>query len=316
MSYSEDARRASPLGRLARQIEDAAPHDGVFPLRIPDVYAIRRSTTRGQQQYSTMRPSICLVAQGAKTLWLGRETIEYDSSRMLVFSVDLPVSTHVVKASRTEPFLCFGLELDARRLAGLVPRVFPRGVPEPERAVGLCITPPAAALIDSASRLLETLHDSTEADLLGPLILDEILIRLLRSPIGPRLAQVGGTDAGVQRIARAISELRDRFAQPISVRHLADVARMSLSSFYEHFRAATTMTPLQYQKVLRLHEAKRLMLTGSVTAKEAALAVGYLSASQFSREYGRYFGATPTRDTARLRASVSPVVRNGDLVAY
>ena len=140
-----------------------------------------------------------------------------------------------------------------------------------------------------------------EAELLAPLAVDEILLRLLLSPIGPRVAQIGQQESSVQRVAKAVSWVREHFAEPMTLEALADLVHMSVSSFHQHFKAVTAMTPLQYQKVLRLQEARRLMLSRMLDAGSAARQVGYLSASQFSREYTRLFGNAPTRDVATLR---------------
>ena len=140
-----------------------------------------------------------------------------------------------------------------------------------------------------------------DADLLGPLVVDEILIRLLRAPIGTRVAQIGEPKSGVHRIATAVAWIREHFAQPVSVEEMAASTHMSASSFHQCFKAVTTMSPLQYQKTLRLHEARRLMLFQDLDASDACHRVGYLSASQFSREYSRFFGTAPAKDIVRLR---------------
>jgi transcriptional regulator GlxA family with amidase domain len=157
------------------------------------------------------------------------------------------------------------------------------------------------AIVNAASRLLELMADPVDAELFAPLVIDEILMRLLRSAIGPRVALVGQQESGLQRVAKAVSWVREHFAQPMVVDDLAELANMSQSSFHQHFKAVTSMSPLQYQKVLRLHEARRLMLARTLDAGSAGRQVGYLSASQFSREYTRLFGSAPTRDIARLR---------------
>jgi transcriptional regulator GlxA family with amidase domain len=143
--------------------------------------------------------------------------------------------------------------------------------------------------------------ETEDVDLIAPLVIDEILIRLLRSPAGVRVAQIGLEDSGVNGVAKAVSWLRENYSQPMKVEELADLAHMSVSSFHQHFKAVTSMSPLQYQKVLRLQEARRLMLSTMTDASAACSHVGYLSASQFSREYGRFFGNAPTKDIARLR---------------
>lgn len=147
----------------------------------------------------------------------------------------------------------------------------------------------------------DLMASADDAQLLGPVMIDEILIRLLRSPVGSRVAQLGRPESGIQQIANAVTWIREHFAQPVTVKEMADVAHMSASVFHAHFKAVTTMSPLQYQKAIRLHEARRLMLFQGVEAIEASRAVVYVSASQFSREYSRMFGESPAKDTARLR---------------
>jgi AraC-like DNA-binding protein len=290
-----------PLRRLAHLLARYAPRDGVFPLRLPGTYALRRSRMTSEPVHATLGPSLCLVAQGAKVVMLGREVFEYDPARMLVFAVDLPVTGQVTRASWREPFLGFRLDLDRVRVADLAARVYPRRIPRPPDDRGLYVGRATDAIVDAAARLVELMAQPEEADLLGPLAIDEILIRLLRTPIGSRVAQIGQPRSGVHRIAEAVSWIREHFAQPVTVEEMAASIGMSASSFHQRFKAVTSMSPLQYQKTLRLHEARRLMLFQGMDAGDACRRAGYLSPSQFSREYARFFGGAPTRDIARLR---------------
>ena len=287
--------------RLANLIARYAREDGVFPLRLPGTYALRRSRTSSEAVHATLGPSLCLVAQGAKVIMLGREVFEYDAARMLVFAVDLPVSGQVTRASWREPFLGFKLDLDRARVAELAVRVYPQRVPKPADDRGLYVGRATDGIVDAVTRLLELMAQPEDADLLGPLAVDEILIRLLRTSIGTRVAQIGQPKSGVHRIAEAVSWIREHFAQPVTVEEMGASVRMSASSFHQRFKAVTSMSPLQYQKTLRLHEARRLMLFQGMEASDACNRVGYLSPSQFSREYGRFFGTAPTKDIARLR---------------
>jgi len=289
------------LARLAELLAAHAPYDGSFPLRVPGVHAIRRSTPTRDMVRATITPALCIVAQGAKVVVLGREVYAYDPSRMIAYSVELPVAAQIVRASRREPFLALKLDLHAYKIAELTLKVYPHGVPSTRDSRGVCVGQTTTAIIDAASRLVELMAQPTDAELLAPLVVDEILIRLLRSSIGPRVALIGQQESGVQRVAEAVSWVREHFAQPMAVDALADLVHMSVSSFHQHFKAVTSMSPLQYQKVLRLHEARRLMLSRMLDAGSAGRQVGYLSASQFSREYTRLFGNAPTRDVARLR---------------
>jgi AraC-like DNA-binding protein len=282
--------------RLASLIRAYAPHDGRFELRIPGVHANRVSRTNTELVHAMARPALCIVAQGAKSVLLGQEVYEYDASRMLVFSVDLPVAGQVTKASPAEPYLSFKLDLDPHKIAELVLKVYPHGLPRVPENRGVCISPVNLGIVNAATRLLELMAQPGEAELLAPLVIEEI-----RSPIGVRVAQIGLAESSVHGVAKAVSWLRANFSRPAKVEELAKLAHMSVSSFHQHFKAVTSMSPLQFQKTLRLQEARRLMLSTMVDAGTASWRVGYQSASQFSREYGRFFGCAPTKDIARLR---------------
>jgi AraC-like DNA-binding protein len=289
------------LRRLANLLARAAPNDGVTPLRLPGTYALRRSRLTSHPVHGTQGPALCLIAQGAKVVMLGREVLEYDPSRCIVFSLDLPIAGQVTRASAREPYLGFKLDLDPSRIAELAARVYPNRVPRSSDERGLFVGRASDAIVDAATRLVELMNQPGDADLLGPLVVDEILIRLLRSPIGSRVAQIGQPKSGVHRIAEAVSWIREHFAQPVTVEEMAGSVKMSASSFHQRFKAVTSMSPLQYQKILRLHEARRLMLFEEMDASQACRRVGYLSPSQFSREYARFFGSAPIKDVARLR---------------
>jgi AraC-like DNA-binding protein len=287
--------------RLASLISAYAPHDGSFELPIPGVYAIRRSRTNTESVHATAQPCLCIVAQGAKSVMLGQEVYEYDASRMIAFSIDLPVTVQVTRASYSEPYLCFRLDLDPQKIAELVLKVYPHGLPRVHESRGVYVGQVSMSIVKAATRLLELMAEPGDAELLAPLVIEEILIRLLRSPMGVRVAQIGLAESNVNGIAKAVSWLRSNFSQPMKVEKLAELAHMSVSSFHQHFKFVTSMSPLQYQKVLRLQEARRLMLSTMMDAGTASSHVGYLSASQFSREYSRLFGSAPTKDIARLR---------------
>jgi len=286
---------------LARLIAAYAPHDGSFELRIPGLHASRFSRINTECVHALRLPSLCIVAQGAKTVIVGQEVYEYDASRMIVFSVALPVAAQITQASRSEPYLGLKLDLDPHKIAELVLKVYPRGLPPVQERTAVYVTPVDASIVSAATRLMDCLAQPGDVELLAPLVIDEILIRLLRSPIGVRIAQMGFAESSVHQVAKAISWLRENFSQPMKVEDLAELVHMSVSSFHEHFKSVTSMSPLHYQKVLRLQEARRLMLSTMTDAGTASQRVGYLSASQFSREYSRFFGSAPTKDIARLR---------------
>jgi AraC-like DNA-binding protein len=290
-----------PLRRLASLLANYTPHDGAFQLRLPGTWAVRLSRMTHEASYATLGPALCVAAQGAKVVMLGRDVLEYDPAHLLVFAVDLPVASQVTRASRKDPYLGFVMDLDPARIAELAHRVYPRGIPKASDIGGLFAGRTTDGIVDAVSRLLELLAHPEDANLLGPLVVDEILIRLLRTPIGRRVAQIGNPKSGVRQIAEAVSWIRAHFAQPVTVEDMASSVHMSASSFHQRFKAITSMSPLQYQKVLRLHEARRLMLFQSMDASDACRRVGWVSPSQFSREYSRFFGSAPVRDIARLR---------------
>ena len=214
---------ALALRRLANRLAAYAPHDGVFQLRLPGTYAIRLSQLTTEATYSTLGPALCVAAQGAKVVMLGREVLEYDPAHLLVFAVDLPVSTQVIRASRKDPYLGFTMLLDPARVGELAARVYPRGVPKASENLGLYVGRSTDDIVDAVTRLLEVMARPGDADLLGPLVIDEILIRLLRTSIGSRVAQIGYTKSGVQRMAEAAAWIRTHFAQPVTVQEMAGV---------------------------------------------------------------------------------------------
>lgn len=289
------------LARLADLIRVHAPYDGHFNLRLPGLEVVRASKANQERIHGLVRPALCVVAQGAKTVFLGDEALAYDASRMLVFSVDMPVSGQITQASPAEPFLCLKIELDPARIADLVLKVYPHGLPQSQKNLAIFAAPSEPAIIHAAVRLVELMAQAEAAELIAPMVVDEILIRLLRSPIGGRVAQIGRSDSRLQRVAQALSWVRANYDRPLDVERLAARVHMSVSNFHQQFKAVTSMSPLQFQKVLRLHEARRLMLARMMDAGTACRQVGYLSASQFSREYGRFFGSAPMKDISRLR---------------
>jgi AraC-like DNA-binding protein len=293
--------RTPALRRLASRVAALAPHDGKFPLRVPGTYAIRLSRVTNEASHSMLGPALCVAAQGAKVIMLGREVVVYDPAHLLVFAVGLPVSSQVTRATFRDPYLGVTLEIDPDRLRHLAARVYPKGIPKASDDRGLFAGTPTDGIIDAVARLLDLVAQPDDADLLGPLAIDEILIRLLRTNIGHRVAQIGHGQSGVQRIADAVDHIRATFAQSTTVDQMAASARMSASSFHQRFKSVTSMSPLQYQKVLRLQEARRLMLFQDLDANSACQRVGYVSPSQFSREYSRFFGYAPVKDVARLR---------------
>ncbi|WP_042554398.1 MULTISPECIES: AraC family transcriptional regulator [Pseudomonas] len=248
-----------------------------------------------------VEPSIILVAQGEKRLWVGGEGYPYDPSRFLVTSLNLPANSEVLVASPQRPCLGLTLKLDLRVLAELIAE---GGLPtsrDRSAGTGVGIGGVTAPLLASFERLLALLDEPEAIPVLAPLIQREIHYRLLMSDQAGKLRQITSVDGQGYRIAKAIDWLKLNFAMSLRVEELAARVQMSSPTFHHHFRQLTAMSPLQYQKWLRLNEAKRLMLNEHLDVSSAAFKVGYESPSQFSREYSRLFGAPPKRDIAVLR---------------
>lgn len=300
-NVSPNGPEQASLSGLAEALSRYTPYDGSHELRVPGVYAVRATRPTGGLVHGLYKPSLCIVSQGSKSVFLGPDVYQYDAARMLIVSVELPVASQITQASFSEPFLSLKLDLDPQKIAELALKVYPNGFPPHRESRGVTVSAATTEIVKAGTRLLELMNDPQDALLLAPLVLEEILVRLLRSPIGGRVAQVSREESSTQRIARAMAWVRTNFDQPMVVEQLAEMVHMSPSTFHQHFKAVTSMSPLQFQKALRLREARRLMLTSKMDATTASRQVGYQSPSQFSREYGRLFGRAPVRDIAWLR---------------
>jgi len=294
-----DALRASLVERLMRH--SGEPGEIAEPAALPDLRMMRLHACEGIV-CAIYEPLVALVVQGRKRVAFGDETLVYDPERFFVTPLELPARSVVLEATPERPFLSLALRLDMREIATLVLE----GVAPPSPAPGTDRRAMAtgaidAPLLDAFDRLLALLDQPAHAPVLAPLIRREITYRLLTGEAGWRLRQIAAVDSQGHHISRAIALLRARYTEALRVEDLARTALMSVSSFHHHFKALTGMSPLQFQKQLRLGEARRLMLTDDLDAATAAYRVGYESASQFSREYGRQFGAPPMRDIAALR---------------
>jgi AraC-like DNA-binding protein len=245
--------------------------------------------------------SICLIAQGAKRVLLGDDTYVYDAHHFLITSVDLPTVWQIIEASREKPCLGLRLKLDQREISQLM---VDSNLPLPraqQSSRGMATGAVTLPLLTAFQRLIDLLAEPKDIPILAPIIQREISYRLLVGDQGARLRQMASAGSQSHQIARAIYWLKGNFTQPLRIDDLATQVNMSTSTFHHHFRALTAMSPLQYQKRLRLNEARRLMLTERLDATAAAFQVGYESPSQFSREYNRLFGAPPLRDITSLR---------------
>uniref|UniRef100_C6E163 Transcriptional regulator, AraC family n=1 Tax=Geobacter sp. (strain M21) TaxID=443144 RepID=C6E163_GEOSM len=250
-------------------------------------------------------PSICMVVQGSKRVLVGSETHVYDDHHYLITSVDLPSFVQVIEATKDRPLLGLQLKFDITEISQLLlDGNFPHHRQQ-QSGHGMATSEVTLPLLTAFQRLIDLLDEEHDIPILAPIIQKEITYRLLLGEQGARLRQVAMAGSQSQQIARSIGWLKSNFKQQLRIEDLASQARMSTSSFHNHFRSMTALSPLQYQKHLRLHEARRLMLAESLDAATAAFQVGYESPSQFSREYNRLFGAPPLRDISKFRQTSS-----------
>jgi AraC-like DNA-binding protein len=270
--------------------------------------ALHRIMNPGGPKHGIQTPALALIAQGSKRLMVGDEVYIYDPMHYLVSSVDLPVCGQVSVASESEPYLGMRLELDVEEITSLIQDENLPPATQADASRGLYVNRLGNSMLDAVLRLLRLVDTPEDVPILAPLVKREILYRLLMNGSGARLRQIALQDSQTQRIAKAIQLLRQHFDQPLRVEDIARDVHMSVSSLHHHFKAVTAMSPLQYQKQLRLQEARRLMMLDIVDAATAAHRVGYESASQFSREYSRLNGAPPQRDTRRWRDAPAAAV--------
>lgn len=294
--------RPSQLDELSRLIDTCSGgKDGLHATAIPGVHCLRFSKINARMP-TVYSPSLCVVAQGRKSVYLGAETYAYEPAQYLAVSVDLAVIGEVTEASREFPYLCLQIQLDAMELAELYLQDNLRCDRTAATERGIFLGDMDEQLSDAVVRLANLLETPHDIAMLAPIIKREIYYRLLRGPNGNAIVQLAQAGSQMQRIATAIQKLKADYDKPFAVESLASEVGMSPSSFHAHFKAVTAMSPLQYQKRIRLLEARRIMLAEKRDALSTAYQVGYESASQFSREYARLFGLPPGRDIQRLLA--------------
>ncbi|MFC5421620.1 AraC family transcriptional regulator N-terminal domain-containing protein [Bosea eneae] len=287
---------------LAALIARFAPTDGVYDTAIPRLKVVRLSQP-SEPMHGLHEPALCIIAQGAKQVILGDQIYRYDAAHCLIVSLDLPVIGQVIEATPDEPYLCVKLELDPAAIGALMLEAPPLADRELSPGPGLTVSPMTPTLRDAVIRLTSLLEAPADIAVLAPLLEREILYRLLTGEQAARLRQIAVAESKLQQVNRAIAWIKRNYRSPFSVEIVAAEARMSASALHQHFKAVTAMSPLQYQKQLRLQEARRLILANARDAASAGFEVGYESPSQFSREYSRLFGAPPRRDVARLRSA-------------
>ncbi|EJD0683803.1 AraC family transcriptional regulator [Vibrio parahaemolyticus] len=295
--------RAFATQKLAKLIDRWTGDANQYDTPISGLRFSRWTTPTPPTSY-THNPSICLIAQGRKRVLLGEESFIYDANHFLISSVDLPIIANIIEASEEQPYLGLIVELDLTEISQLIIDSELAFTQSKEAQKGIAVGELSESLLDAFVRLAELLDEGQNIKILAPIIKREIFYRLLMSEQGTRLHQIVTAGSHSHQIAKAIDWLKNNFVKPLSVGDLASYTGMSKSSFYTHFRSMTSMTPLQFQKKLRLSEARRLMLTENLDAMAATFKVGYESPSQFSREYSRLFGAPPSKDIKSLRENL------------
>jgi len=280
---------------------------GVNESALPGV-RVMVSTVPTEIVHCVNEPGVGLVVQGGKRTVVGDQVFEYGGGDFVVSSVELPIASRVVRASVRQPYLACRMTLDPAAIATLLLES-PGADEAPDVPCGMGVRTAPAELLDAMLRLLRLLDAPRDAPVLRPLVEREILWRLLCGSQGGRVRQIGLADSRLAQVSHAIRWIRQRYAETITIEQLAAVAAMSVSSFHRHFRGVTAMSPIQFQKQIRLQEARARLLAEADDVAAVGYAVGYDSASQFSREYARMFGAPPGRDAARLR-TLSPLERS------
>lgn len=274
--------------------------DGIFQTPVPRL-SVARSSSPTEPVQVVHQPALCIVIQGAKKVMLGDDIFEYDAARYLLVSVDIPLAGQVTQATLHKPYLCLRLDLDLTLLSDLLLQI-----PETGRSDtlfnGLAVSEMTAELREATGRLLALMDTPQDIEVLAPLIEREIMYWLARGEQGSLLRQLVNSDSRMGQVSKAIQHIQNTYRAPFDKQALLDIACMSATTFFQHFKAVTRMTPLQYQKQLRLQEARRLLLLSESDVTRIGYDVGYDSPSQFTREYSRQFGLPPSKDSQKLRS--------------
>lgn len=301
---SRNSRQPGPQGRpmrsLAAEIRRLARHDSANEV-VPGIHLYHRTRAVGPT-HGVVGPSLCVIAQGSKEVLLGSELFRYDTENYLLVSMQLPLVSRIVEASEDDPYLAFRLVLDPAMIAAVMVDAGEAALRGGDSVRGLAVSVLEQELSDAILRLVRLVDSPLEYRMLAPLVKREIVFRLLMGQQGARLRHVAVLGGQSHRIAKAVDRLKASFDKPLRIEDLARDLGMSVSGFHHHFKAVTAMSPLQFQKQIRLQEARRLMLGDGLDAASAGHKVGYDNPSHFSREYKRLFGEPPMRDVERLQA--------------
>jgi AraC-like DNA-binding protein len=286
---------------LAKIIERYSEKDGVHPTAISSLFFIRVSHA-GVPRHGVYKPSLCMVVQGAKEVWLAQERFKYSPSDYLVASVHLPVTAQVTEAAPNAPYLGFKLEFTPSQILEVLHESEKQVNPKVDPNRAMFVSQMDSSLLDAVLRLARLLDNPKDIPVLAPLFTKEILYWVLEGENGSILEQIVMEGSSIYQIREVIEHIMNHYDRSTRIEDLAEIANMSVSSFHKRFKEVTAMSPIQFQKQLRLQEARRLLLTESADATDVAFRVGYESPSQFSREYSRMFGFPPRQDIKRLRA--------------
>jgi AraC-like DNA-binding protein len=303
MSNEPLSRRVeADLAELAERIARAVPSDGAIEVQ-PGVH-FRRTSQPGQRVHGVYGPGFCVMAQGSKVIMLGEEVYRYDPAHYLITTMELPLAGEVIEASAEQPYLGFRLALDPAIVTSLMVETGLVNLRGGESAKALDVSAIDPELLDATLRLTRLTEKPNEYRVLAPLVIRELMYRLMTGAQSDRLLHLAMLGGHAHRMARAVALIRENFDKPLKVEDVAKELFMSVSGFHAHFKAVTAMSPLQFQKQLRLQEARRLMLSDNLDAAQAGYRVGYDDASHFSRDYKRSFGEPPMRNVERLRGCV------------
>lgn len=285
---------------LAKIIEHFTEQDGTYTTEIPSLFFSRYSNDTGPH-YGVYKPSFCIVVQGMKEVLLAQERFQYGPANYLVASVNLPITAQVTEASSEVPYLALKLEFTPSEILEVL-REFQMGVEKKENAKrGMYVSKIEPSLLDAVTRLARLLESPKDIKVLAPLIVKEIIYRVLQGDYGGMLKQIAIEGSSANQISDVIKHIMNNYEKAFKIEELAEIANMSVSSLHRHFKEITAMSPIQFQKQLRLQEARSLLLSESADAADVAFRVGYESPSQFSREYSRMFGLPPKEDIKSLR---------------
>ena len=295
----QNRRMQADREELADRIARAMPRDGVVEVQ-PGVHLYRKSKPT-ERVHASCQPAFCVIAQGRKVISLGEDSFQYDPAHYLIATMAVPLTGEVVEASPQRPYLSLRLVLDPSVATSVMVESGFAATRSDADAKAIDVSPLDADLLDATVRLVRLIETPNEYRVLAPLIIREILYRLLTGAQRSRMRHLGTFGGQAHRMVRAVQKVREKFDKPLRIEDLARELGMSVSGFHAHFKGVTAMSPLQFQKHLRLQEARRLMLNEKLDAAEAGYRVGYDDASHFSREYKRHFGEPPMRDVERMQ---------------